>query len=131
MMYPTISALAAGTLVILLMGLGFYTSMGRLNLKQSIGHGGHDALERRMRSHGNLAEHAPFVLICLALIEMAGADRRGVAILAGWFVAARLAHVVGMFRRSPNAARTLGSASTYAVGSLAGAWLVWIALQRM
>jgi hypothetical protein len=132
MPFPTISALSTGVLVILLMGLGFYTSMGRLGFKQSLGHGDNRELEKRVRTHGNLAEHAPIVLLALALIEMSGADRRGVAILALWFVIARMLHVLGLLGKSgPNTPRFLGSASTYVVGMLAGAWLIVIALPRI
>jgi hypothetical protein len=84
-----------------------------------------------MRTHGNLAEHAALVLLVIGLVELSGADRRGVAILAGWFVLARLAHVAGMYRPSPNVPRFFGSASTYTIGVLAGVWLLAIAIPRI
>lgn len=131
MQFPAVTALATSILVILLMGLGLYISMARLKLRQSLGTGGHGDLERRVRTHANLAEHGAFVLLCLALIETSGADRRGVMVLAGWFTLARLLHALGMFRPAPNPFRFIGSASTYTIGALAGIWLIAIALPRI
>lgn len=131
MSYPAVTALAVAVLVILLMSLSLFISIGRMRFKQSLGHTPNSELERRVRIHGNLAEHAPFVLLAIGLVEMSGADRRWVAIMAGWFVAARLVHIVGMYRPAPNIARFFGSASTNTIGTLAGIWLVAIALQRL
>lgn len=132
MPFPSITALATAILVIILMGLGFYTSMGRLKHSQSLGHGGSDELERRMRSHGNLAEHAALILLCLALLEMSGARAGLVAVLAGWLVVARIAHPIGLMTKpGPNPLRFFGSASTYLIGALAGVWLLLIAFERM
>lgn len=132
MTFPAITAIAAGILIVLLMALGFYTSMGRLKHGQSLGYGSSDDLEKRMRSHGNLAEHAAIVLLCLALVEMSGADRRIVAALAAWLVAARLAHPIGLAGKpGPNPLRFFGGASTYVIGSIAGVWLVFIAMNRV
>lgn len=132
MMFPAITAIATGILIVLLMVLGFYTSMGRLKHRQSLGHGGSDDLEKRMRSHGNLAEHAAIVLFCLALVEMSGADRRIVAALATWLVVARLAHPVGLASKpGPNVLRFFGGASTYVIGVIAGVCLITIAIQRV
>lgn len=131
MTFPAITATATGFLSILLMALGLYTAFGRLKHRQSLGHGGSDELEMRMRRHGNLAEHAPIVLLTLALIEISGGDRRMVAALAVWLVAARLLHPIGLNTKGPTVPRFLGAASTFAIGAIAGLWLLAIAAGRL
>lgn len=131
MTFPAITAAATGILSILLIALGLYTAFGRLKHRRSLGHGGSDDLELRMRRHGNLAEHAPIVLLTLALIEMSGGDRRMVAALAVWLVAARLLHPIGLNTKGPTVARFLGAASTFAIGAIAGLWLIAIAAGRL
>lgn len=93
----------------------------RNSQKVSIGDGGNEALIRRMRAHANYTENAPFALILLALVELAGGDPRvlwGAAIL---FVAARLLHAFGMDRAQPSKLRMFGMlGSIFALLILAG-----------
>ncbi len=126
MIFPTYTALATSMLIILLMTLGFRTSLGRSKYDHSIGYGGPEELEMRMRSHGNLAENAAIVLLCLGFLEMSGADRNIVGLLAAWFVVARLLHPLGISERAgAGQLRFIGGVSTYLIGSGAGVWLLW------
>ena len=62
----------------------------------SVGDGGHEPLLRRMRAQANFVEHAPFVLILLAGLELSGSNRIALAIIAGVFIIARVLHGLGM-----------------------------------
>ena len=93
MEYPVYTALAGGALLILQQILMMSTGIYRGKVKQGVGHGGDQTLERKMRRHGNLAENSAIFLIVLALLELSGASQ-----LAFWFaivfVAARIAHAL-------------------------------------
>lgn len=132
MIFPVYTSLATAILVILLMGLGLYTSMGRLKFSQSVGHGDHDELEKRMRFHGNLAEHAALTLLGLALLEASGADQDVVKWLCIWLVVARILHPIGLAGKpGPNPLRFFGGSSTYMIGVISGIWLTFVAISRL
>ncbi len=130
--FPAITALTLGATIILQMGLGMRTSMGRLKFSQKMGDGGKPEMVARIRSHGNLAENAPIVLMTIALLEATGANSVGILSLAGAFFIARLLHPIGIaMKKSPNAPRFLGTMSTYMVGFISGGWLLVIAAKML
>ena len=93
-------------------------------LARFIPHGSGDdvRLTSASRSHGNLAEHAPIVIILVALLEMSQADHLGLMIVSGVFILARLLHIHGLYypkKDGPPLTRALGVTIT---------WLVILAL---
>ena len=88
-----ISAVAA---VLLNFWLSWRIGSLREEYKVSVGDGGHEPLLRRMRAQANFIENAPFFLILLAGLELAGANRLALAAAAIVFILARIAHPVGM-----------------------------------
>lgn len=123
--FPTITALTLSATIILQMGLGMRTSMGRLKFSQSVGDGGKPAMAARVRSHGNLAENAPIILMTLAFLEANGANSYGIAALAAVFFVGRILHPIGMgMKKTPNAPRFLGAFTSYMVGFISGVWLL-------
>lgn len=62
----------------------------------SIGDGGNERLIARMRAQLNFAEYAPFVLILIALVELAVGTHGWLWGIAGAFVVARILHPFGM-----------------------------------
>jgi uncharacterized membrane protein YecN with MAPEG domain len=64
--------------------------------KISIGDGGNERLIARMRAQLNFAEYAPFILILIALIELAVGTHWWLWAAAGAFVIARILHPIGM-----------------------------------
>jgi hypothetical protein len=64
--------------------------------KVSVGDGGNLKVIARMRAHANFVENAPFVLILLALIELAKGTQPWLWAYAAVFVLARIAHGLGM-----------------------------------
>jgi uncharacterized protein len=76
--------------------LGWRISALRRKLKVSVGDGGQEPLLRRMRAQANFIENAPFFLILLAALELSGANRLALWIIAAVFILARIAHGFGM-----------------------------------
>lgn len=91
-----ITALTAAALALLLLTLAIETVSKRLKLKAAFGDADDRGLIAAMRSHGNLAEHAPIVLIMLGLLENCGIHANLLAPLAGAFVVGRIAHAIGL-----------------------------------
>lgn len=103
----------AGAAALLNLWLSLRVSQLRARHKVSIGHGGHGAVETRMRAHANFAEYAPLFLILLGLIELARGSETWLWIAAILFILGRIAHVFGMDRPAPNALRIGGMLLTY------------------
>ena len=96
---PITSATAAAVALLLLI-LAIQTVRQRLRTKQAFGDGDNPALVSAIRSHGNLAEHAPIVLIMLGLLENAGANPTILTCVAAVFVAGRISHAIGLHQPS-------------------------------
>jgi uncharacterized membrane protein YecN with MAPEG domain len=73
--------------------------------KISIGDGGNDVLAARMRAHANFVEYTPFVLILVALIEMAVGSATWLWAVGAVYLLARICHAFGMDRRQPDPLR--------------------------
>lgn len=125
---PIITAFTTGATIILQMVLGFRISLKRNQLKQSLGDGNFPALGARIRAHGNLTENAPIILLTFALLELIGANTYGLILLAIAFFGGRLLHAISLEREpNTNKLRFWGSLSTYIVGFIGGAWLLFSA----
>ena len=92
----TVTLLAATAAVGLNIWLGSRIAALRQAHKVSVGDGGNDALLRRMRAQANYIENAPFFLILLGALELSGANRLLLAGVSVIFLAARVAHGLGM-----------------------------------
>lgn len=93
-----------------------------------IGDGGDDLLAGRMRAHANLVEYAPFVLVLLALIELARGSGLTLGLTALIFVIARIAHPMGMDLRRSNLPRAGGAILTWLVLAFLVGWAALIAV---
>lgn len=93
-----------------------------------IGDGGDDLLAGRMRAHANLVEYAPFVLVLLALIELARGSGMALGLTALIFVIARIAHPMGMDLRRSNLPRAGGAIVTWLVLAFLVGWAALIAV---
>ncbi|WP_374530261.1 MAPEG family protein [Novosphingobium sp.] len=80
----------------------------RAREKISIGTGGHDLLERRMRAQLNFAENTPWVLALCGLIELAGKGGTWLPIVGALYMIGRVAHGLGMDGGSLEKGRGLG-----------------------
>lgn len=100
-MFP-ITALAASVLALLYVKLAFVVIGYRRKNKVSVGDGGDEQLQQRIRAHANLTEYAPIGLILLACLEANQAPWWLTLILAATFCAGRFLHPIGMMNPEGN-----------------------------
>jgi len=96
MIFPVITAFYAGFLALIFAVLSTWVIAGRFKLKILHGDGGSDAMNRRMRAHGNFAEYVPFTLLLVGLFEASGGSPMIVRVLLIALTVARLMHPIGM-----------------------------------
>lgn len=108
---PTTLALAAAAALVNFW-LAWRIGQLRTGHKISIGHGGNELLERRMRAQLNFAENAPLMLALVFLIELAGRGGRWLPVVAALYVFGRIAHGLGMDGTGFRAGRMIGTATT-------------------
>ena len=92
---PVTLATAAAS-ALLNIWLGWRISTLRHQHKVSVGDGGQEPLLRRMRAQANFIENAPFFLILLGGLELSGANRLWIEVIAALFILSRIAHGFGM-----------------------------------
>ena len=104
----------AGAAALLNIWLARRVGQMRLAHKVSIGDGGNEALIARMRAQANFIEYTPFVLILIALIELAEGSRLWLWFVGVAYILARIAHGFGMDRPRPDPLRlrTIGIIAT-------------------
>lgn len=129
-----ITAFVAAACALLLLLTAVLTVRARLRAKIAFGDGGDDAVLRASRSHGNLAEHAPIIIILIGLLEGVRANHMALMIIGAVFLIGRVAHIQGLHTPSePGKAplgRQIGVITTW--GSLLGlsGWLLWLLAMR-
>jgi uncharacterized protein len=96
LMILPITLTAAGVAALINIWLAIRCGQVRTTEKISVGDGGNEALIRRMRAHANFVEFTPFVLILIALIEMATGTSTWLWIVSGLYMVGRIAHGLGM-----------------------------------
>ena len=126
MILPITLAIAAA-LTILNVGLAFHVVRRRFAGRVMMGTGGDPLMESRTRAQANLVEYAPFFLILLALLELAGAAPFWLWVAGVAFTLARLAHAFGMARPAPNPFRAGGAMATWVLLLLLAGWAAAVA----
>jgi uncharacterized membrane protein YecN with MAPEG domain len=94
-----------------------------------LGDGGNEAVVARTRAHTNFVEYAPFVLILLALIELASGASLWLWGAGVLFILARLAHGIGMDSSAPRWMRSFGAITTLIVLLILSGWALAIGYQ--
>ena len=125
-----VTAFVAAVCALLLLATGIDTVRHRIRAKATFGDMGDAKLISASRSHGNLAEHAPIIVILLGLLETARANHMGLMVIGAIFLIGRVAHVIGLYTPSePGKAplgRQVGVLATFgALLALAG-WTLWM-----
>lgn len=87
---------AAGAAAIINLWLAIRVGQVRTKEKVMIGDGGNENVIRRMRAHANFTEFTPFILILIALIELATGTSAWLWIISSLFLVGRLLHAFGM-----------------------------------
>ena len=83
---------AAAAAAVLNIWLGIRIGALRTALQISVGDGGSEALQRRMRAQLNYVENTGFVLVLIAAIELAGRGSWWLAYVAAAYFLGRIAH---------------------------------------
>ena len=91
-----ITALYAGLLGLIYLGLSINISRQRQRNQVGIGHGEVPALERAIRVHGNFSEYVPLVLLLIGLAELNGGPAWGLHGLGVALLLGRVLHAVGL-----------------------------------
>lgn len=128
MTLPVTAALAVSMAFLLLL-LAIDTVRNRFRLRVPHGTTDDQKLTSASRAHGNLAEHAPIVVIMVGLLELSRADHMGLMILSGLFILGRLAHIHGLYNPKPDGpppGRVLGVILTWLVMLALIAWSLWM-----
>jgi hypothetical protein len=81
----------------------------------SVGDGGSEPLERRMRAQANFVENTPFVLALIFAIELSGRGMPWLQYIAGAYFLARIAHAFGMDGGAAQIGRMIGTVVTLLV----------------
>ena len=111
MLLPTTLSLTAAAAVINFW-LAIRCGQVRAKAKISIGTGGNDLLERRMRAQLNFVENTPWVLLLIAGIELAGKGGAWLAPVGAIYMAGRVAHGLGMDGTALEKGRSIGTLTT-------------------
>lgn len=106
--------------------LGWRVGQVRIRDKVLTGDGGNQALICRMRAHANYTEYTPFVLVLLALIELARGSTIVLWAIGAVYMLARIAHAFGMDADYPAKGRQVGVIVTLLTLVVLAAWAIWI-----
>lgn len=91
-----ITLTAAGAAGLINIWLAMRCGRVRTSQKISIGDGGNEALVAAMRAQANFVEYTPFVLVLLAVIELAWGSPLWLWIVSGVYLLGRVGHGLGM-----------------------------------
>jgi uncharacterized membrane protein YecN with MAPEG domain len=109
-----VTSIIAAVLAIIFIKLSFAVIGLRRKNKVGLGSGGHEDLERAIRTQGNFAEYVPLGIILIACLELNGAPWWLVAIPGVSLIVGRLIHAKGMNAPPPDfSKRVLGMKFTF------------------
>lgn len=124
-----VTAATAAAIALITLVLSYRIVRLRRGKRIGLGDGGDAALNRAIRGHGNLVEHAPLALILIGICELQGTAPWLLLGLGLALVAGRILHPWGLSRSAGiSFGRTAGTALTWlvllvgAVTALAGAF---------
>ena len=101
-MLVPITALYAALILLLAIVMVVRVTNSRYAAGVSVGDGGDETLQRRIRAHGNFSETVPLALIGMVLMELNGAGAVWLHLAGILLVLSRIGHAIGMDYRYPN-----------------------------
>ena len=105
---PHIMSWYAAILALIYIGLSARVIRGRGLHRVSLGSGGVDDMQRRIRAHGNFAEYVPLTLLMILIDEMRGLTPLAVHLLCLGLLLGRLSHAWGVSRQERHFAFRVG-----------------------
>jgi uncharacterized membrane protein YecN with MAPEG domain len=129
-----ITAFVAAICAIMLLITAVDTVRQRMRLKAAFGDAGDAKLISASRSHANLAEHAPIVILLLGVLEMAKANHMVLLGIGALFLIGRAAHIVGLYTPSePGKSpipRQIGVVATWLTLVALSGWTLFLLAMR-
>lgn len=130
-----ITALTAAICAIMLLITAIDTVRQRIKGSVAFGDGGgdHPKLVSAMRSHANLAEHAPIVILMIGVLESAHAHHWALTAIATTFLAGRALHIIGLYapvNAKPPLPRSLGVILTWVTMAALIGWILVMVVMR-
>jgi uncharacterized protein len=124
-----VTAFVAAICAIMLLITAIDTVRQRVRLGAAFGDKDDHKLISATRSHGNLAEHAPIVILLLAFLEMSRAYHMGLMAIGALFLAGRVAHIIGLYApmsTKPPLPRSIGVIVTWLTLAVLSGWTLWM-----
>jgi uncharacterized protein len=124
-----VTAFVAAICGIMLLITGIDTVRQRIRVKAPFGDHGDQKLISASRSHGNLAEHAPIVILLLAFLELSRANHLALMVIGAVFLASRIAHIIGLYApmsTEPPLPRSIGVIVTWLTLAALSGWTLWM-----
>jgi uncharacterized protein len=129
-----VTAFVAAICGLMLLITAIDTVHQRLRTSIAFGDGGDAKLISASRSHGNLAEHAPIVILLIAMLEMAKANHIALMAIGAIFLAGRIAHIIGLYMPvtagKPPLPRVIGVIVTFTTLGILSGWTIWLLATR-
>lgn len=125
-MPPVITALYGALNALFNIFLANEVSRMRKKHGVSLGQGEHPEMLVAIRAHSNNAEFVPLAIVLLLVAELCGGSPMVLHIVGGGLLLARVAHWIGLPRKSPNVFRFSGVAMTWvAIAGMSG-YLIYL-----
>ncbi len=127
-----VTAFVTAVCAIMLLITAIDTVRQRMRIGAAFGDKGDAKLISASRSHANLAEHAPIVILMLGVLELAHVSPLGLKAVAGLFLASRILHVIGLYApvdTKPPLPRSLGVIGTWLTMLVLAGWCLLLAAQ--
>lgn len=125
-----VTAFVAAICALLLLVTAIDTVRQRIRAQAAFGDaGGDQKLVSASRSHGNLSEHAPIVILMLGFLEMSRANHMGLMIVGAAFLFVRVMHIWGLYlpmSTKPPVPRQIGVLGTWIILAMLSGWTLWM-----
>ncbi len=124
-----VTAFTTAVCALMLLILAIDTVRHRVRAQAAFGDHGDAKLISASRAHGNLAEHAPLVLVMMGCLELAHANHQLLMGIGALFLVGRVAHIFGLYApvsTKPPLPRTIGVIITWLVLLALSGWTLWL-----
>ena len=121
---PIVTALYAGLLGLMSIGIAFAAGklLGAKGI--SIGDGGDPELALAMRRHANFVEFVPLALILIGILELNGVSTTAIHALGAGLVVCRGCHAVGLKAEMQSPLRGIGAGGSTLILLVASIWAI-------